>query len=422
MFLIEDIIDRYVNLSESLNEEENPAYQRSNATADNLKKIWAAIDRQRALLQKELYSTNDKLDDLTQEKAHLFDVDAEIPLTIVNAGNAKLPASVLMINLTSALACPSFFLGQCFIKHGRCYAMQNENQYTGSRERGFKSDLMTTRLLALYEAGNKAPMRRYFNLVETYIQLGNAMAKNAYRSNLAKLERQLRRPATLAERQTIEILSNGLKISDIRLNERGDFPCQTSVNLWTKFAAKMKRKYNIDTHAYTARKLDFTRAKDAMAINPSHGGINVGDTPRQYRAITDEKYESLPGGNRTNGEGQPILGKINGTYFYKCPCTEGNPQCDICNVCFKQNQTGYPYTIFVRLHGAKNANGLKNLFAPSQMQKCMELSKREGWISQSELEDLPKVQDKLDDIEQIQSKARARLDEPPTKAKKSKSK
>ena len=96
-----------------------------------------------------------------------------------------------------------------------------------------------------------------------------------------------------------------------------------------------------------------------MAINPSHEGINLGNVqPRMFKAVGDKFYNSLQGGDQVKNR-QPILGEINGKFFYKCPCSRGETHCDQCGVCFAKNQTGKPYTIYVKYHGLVAANGFK---------------------------------------------------------------
>ena len=49
----------------NLDEIANPAYQRNNGTASNLKAIWQAIDRKQAQLQIDIFGElNDKLGDI----------------------------------------------------------------------------------------------------------------------------------------------------------------------------------------------------------------------------------------------------------------------------------------------------------------------------------------------------------------------
>lgn len=380
-------------LDKILQEETNPYYGEKTSRFENIKKIWNLIDKKQNELSKELFGdVSEQLDELTKMKMQLADrglangeTNLKIPLRIVSAGNDKIPGNVMMINMSSALMCPSFFLGLCVINKGGCYAQRDENQYPNTRNRNFQTDLMYNRLMVLYKQGNKAPMQKYFRLVELYIQIGNAAAKNVIKEKVAKYEQMYDKPMSKDYYQAIVDEAEQFKIKYIRLNESGDFTCQTAVDLWTKFAKKMKDKYGIITHAYTARALDFSKASEHMAINPSHDRVDTGrNDKRTYIAVKTEFWNSLNGGDKCKN-GQPILGKKNGKYFYKCPCDK-TTHCDVCRVCFNPNKTGVPYTIYVKYHGMTAANGLKNLMTNQEMQPIMDYQANDEWTTSQERE------------------------------------
>jgi hypothetical protein len=254
-------------------------------------------------------------------------------------------------------------------------------------------------MLQQYQNGNKKPMRDYFSLIETYIQLGNAYSENLYKKEYEKMKAKLGRELTDEESNFLRIQQSENKITDVRINETGDFQCQLAVKLWDKFAAKIKKKYGINTHAYTARNLDFSNVKN-IAINPSHEGINLGNTqPRMFKAVGDRFYNSLQGGDQVKDR-QPILGEVNGKFFYKCPCSRGETHCDQCGVCFAKNETGKPYTIYVKYHGLVAANGFKNLFKKDEVENVIEKLHENGWITEKEYQSYisPKNQNFLDNI------------------------
>lgn len=232
-----------------VNEVENIAYDRSRANGDNMKKIWAIIDEKQKKLQDMVFGDlNEKLYDITQEKIKsMGDKYAEVPNVICRAGNDKLPSSVLIINMSSSLMCPSYYLGICTIRNGACYAQRAENQYSSNNSvltHRWKTDLMHTQMLQKYQNGDKQAMNEYFNIIEMYIQLGNAYATNLYKKEVEKLEYKLRRPLTKDEKNLLWLQQSDYKITDVRLNETGDFHCQLAVDLWTKFANKIKKKRN----------------------------------------------------------------------------------------------------------------------------------------------------------------------------------
>ena len=397
--------NQYNNLI--ISEAENFAYNRNNANEPNLKAIWHAIDRKQKILQDEVFGElSEKIYDITVEKAKSMGKEfMEVPKNICNAGNDKLPSSVLIINMSSSLMCPSYYLGICTITNGACYAQRAENQYSAKDKSSvlsnrWKTDLMHTQMLQQYQHGNKKPMKDYFNLIETYIQLGNAYSENLYKKEYQKMQMRLGRELTQEEKNFLRIQQSENKITDIRINETGDFQCQLAVNLWAKFADKIKRKYGINTHAYTARNLDFSNASKSMAINPSHEGINLGNTePRMFKAVGDKFYDNLEGGNQVKNR-QPVLGMVNGKYFYKCPCSKGETHCDMCGVCFDKNKTGKPYTIYVKYHGLVAANGFKNLFKKDEVERVIEKLYENGWITEEEYQSYisPKNQNFLDNI------------------------
>lgn len=397
--------NQYNNLI--ISEAENFAYNRNNANEPNLKAIWSAIDRKQKILQDEVFGElSEKIYDITVEKAKSMGKEfMEVPKNICSAGNDKLPSSVLIINMSSSLMCPSYYLGICTITNGACYAQRAENQYSAKDKSSvltnrWKTDLMHTQMLQQYQHGNKKPMKDYFNLIETYIQLGNAYSENLYKKEYKKMQMRLGRELTPEEKNFLRIQQSENKITDIRLNETGDFQCQLAVNLWGKFADKIKKKYGINTHAYTARNLDFSNVSKSIAINPSHEGINLGDAkPRMFKAVGDKFYDSLEGGDKVENR-QPVLGVVNGKYFYKCPCSRGETHCDMCGVCFDKNKTGKPYTIYVKYHGLVAANGFKNLFKKDEVEKVIEKLHENGWITEKEYQSYisPKNQNFLDSI------------------------
>jgi len=390
--IVESSLKAVITENMDIEEDANPAYDRKNATSNsNLADIWAAIDKQQKHLQDLVFGElSEKLHDITQEKLKLMgDEYLSIPEVVCRAGNDKLPENVLIINMSSSLMCPSFYLGLCTIRKGACYAQRAENQYTKNvLPQRWKTDLMHTQMLQQYENGNKEPMKVYFRLIEKYIQLGNAYAVNSYKKELKQLEH--RKGTNLSKEEKRFLLWQHqckYRISDVRLNETGDFHCQLAVKLWDEFAKKIKQKYGISTHAYTARNLDFSQASKNIAINPSHTGINLGEEikPRYFNAVSDAVYDKLPD-VKLGDNHQPILkfNKEKNKYYYKCPCGKGESKCNMCGVCFTPNETGKEYTIFVRYHGVKNATGLKKLFKTSEIQNVMKSLEDHGWTTPGE--------------------------------------
>ena len=393
-------ISMKINITEAqlrkilFNEESNPYYDRKGSSKQpNLQKIWNLIDQKQEDLQNTLFGLNKDIDELTKTKAKLYGLkreDIKIPIKLVNVGNKKLPKNVLYINLTSALACPSYYLGLCLIRQGSCYAQRDENQYDNTREKNISYDMMSTELLRRYEKGDKEPMKKFFRLIELYLQIGNAGAKNVFRKNLKVLENKLRRKIEVGSNEwnTLKIIANQYRITDIRLNASGDFPCQLAFDLWNKFAKKVGQKYHIYVHAYTARQLDYSNRNEYMSVMPSRKDINIGNEPyRRFWVVSDEKYDSFKGDGETEGYGVPILRYDNSMniWYYKCRCSKESDECGNCGVCYRRNNTGKPYTIIVRYHGQNNANGLKSAFTQDEIKKCIQQSIKLGWITPQEV-------------------------------------
>jgi hypothetical protein len=394
---------------ENLNEAANAAFDRSKASA-GMEKIWQVIDRK----QKHLYDIvfgdlSDKLDELTLEKVKLMGAEhLDVPSVICRAGNDKLPEGVLIVNMSSSLMCPSFYLGLCQIKKGACYAQRAENQHSNNvLPQRFKTDLMHTQMLRQYQNGNKTPMKEYFRIIELYIQLANKYATDECNKVIKQLEAKRRQPLTKEQKEIIMYEHSKNRITDVRLNETGDFHCQIAVDLWAKFAKKIKQKYGINTHAYTARNLDFTNASQHISMNYSHGGEYDSEyqKPRYFQVVKDEVFEKLTN-VPLDENGQPVLGPLyNKKKYYKCPCSDTESKCDLCGVCFRKNETGQEYTIVVKLHGQKNATGLKNGFTIKEVKPVVDTYHKIGWTSDSEhgKENVQSLQDFSKNVERLRA-------------------
>lgn len=390
MKLSESYLNRIIKESISLLvEEDNPAFNTRNSSDATFKKLWGVIDQKRQELHNMVFGElGEQLDDLTKLKAKLMGKEhLKVPETICTAGNKKLPANVLIVNMSSSLMCPSFYMGLCIISGGTCYAQRQENQYTNTvQPQRFQIDLMHTQMLRQYANGNKRPMETYFRLIEVYIQLANKYATDQLRKVINDMEWKYGRPLTKVEKDLLKAEHSKYKITEVRLNETGDFHCQLAVNLWAKFAKKIKRKYGVNTHAYTARNLDFTNASKHINMNYSHKGDYDSEIkPRYFIAVKDEVYDKLPP-VELKAYGEPILKKLSdNTYYYKCPCNEDEPTCDRCGVCFRPNNTGKEYTIYVRYHGLKNAKGLKGAYTRKEIKPVMSKYAEYGWSTPDEV-------------------------------------
>ena len=391
-----------------IKEEENPWINKRQDGLDNkknpqLKALWDKIDQKKQELFQIAF---DELDAAAKERMDLFGMESPFYVkqegvdkdgnpkepykmrNMFSAGNKKLPKNVLIINLTSPLACPSYHSGLCLISNGYCYAQNIHNGKPNPRYRGFMTDVLMTQMLQQYQKGNKVPMRKYYSLVEMYINVAHKVAKDAFRQSLEMVERTGIR-ITADMYKALWIVAKQEEISEIRLNEAGDFPCQLSVDLWFDFARKVGKKYGIRFNTYSARLLDFSKKPDNFSVMPSRDDINIGDEPkRRFKPVTARVYNSKedPDGPPVNMKTyQPnLMRDNNGEYYYKCPCVDDSSNCNNCQICFHTNQTGVPYTIYVALHGTNSANGLRYLFTDKEIKQTMKTAIENGWITPEE--------------------------------------
>lgn len=158
-------------------------------------------------------------------------------------GNAKIPQSTLIVNITSAEHCPSKKRGLCEVTYC-CYASKCE------------------RIYPYYKAKNKF-MEKWLYQTPTHI---------------------------IIELMTAYIRYAPVPITRIRINEAGDFINQNQIIQWNKIAKHFYETYGIITYTYTARTdLDFTAAPFVI-VNGS-----LPDIPgaiRQFYCVPAEFYDN----------------------------------------------------------------------------------------------------------------------------------
>lgn len=141
-------------------------------------------------------------------------------------GNAKIPRSTLIINITSAEHCPSKARGLCHITFC-CYAGKCERIYPFYK----RKNLFMERWLY------QTPTHKIIQLIAAYIKYAPE------------------------------------PIKCIRINEAGDFINQNQIVQWNKIAGYFFKTYGISTYTYTARTdLDFTVAP-YIIVNGSLPGV-----------------------------------------------------------------------------------------------------------------------------------------------------
>jgi hypothetical protein len=392
-------------------EDSNPAFERKKGMHPEIVKCWKEIDEAQNRLQELLYGKEleTHLDELTMAKVKAmgkmlgFNTSQasrfllKVPSTLFHAGNSKLPKNVLIVNMSSALMCPAFYNGTCKIKKGACYAMALENQYStidmekkgdSAMSHRFRTDVMYTRMLDMYERDDNSALRLYFDIIKKYIRLSHKYGDIITEKTINDVKTTMQGVMTPEMENTLRMVGESYKIKDVRLNESGDFQCQLAVDVWGAFSKELKAEFGIDTHAYTARLLDYTGVKDDIAINASHDNVNTGDNKRKFICCKEATFNSLEGGEGLKSFGVPNLGvreTRNGTeYFYKCPCSYSNEDvCGTCGVCYKKNNTGVPYTIYITQHGSE-LSSIKNLFSKKQLGSVMKAANKKGWNTPEE--------------------------------------
>ena len=142
----------------------------------------------------------------------------------VSRGNHKLGKDTLILNITSAAACPSRALGMCKIAT-KCYAVKAERQYPAVRP--YRED--QTRIW-----DSMTPVQLAMDLVDMLTRA---------------------RPAG--------------SIKYLRFSEAGDFRDQVDVDKMSK-VAHMLAMYGVRVYGYTARSdLDYTKVHENMVVNGS---------------------------------------------------------------------------------------------------------------------------------------------------------
>lgn len=305
----------------------------------------------------------------------VYGISLDMPNNPFTYGNAKLPSSSLIVNFTSAHRCPAW--NECLVKYA-CYARTSEH--------GYKDLFAKNKRLSVMWEGSKYDdniKREMFNVIRLYI-VGLRALVTAYNKQMAATGNKKYQKYTQADLYEIittqgfsalpeevkNILKNGYstaggakikKITDIRLNEEGDFIGQWLLDAVDEFAGELK-EIDISVAAYTCRNLNFEGIKNII-INASKGNIGTdanGNTAsaiaRRFYAVPPEVYNSMDEtyAAQIDGNGNPvgeptmptyvanpqlfgdnkgrivpfpqplyIDGKATGQYYYKCPCGRG---------------------------------------------------------------------------------------------------
>lgn len=217
------------------------------------------------------------------------EITAKIGGGFLSFGNAKLPKSHMILNLSTGKHCPSAILGFCHCVK-ECYARRDERLY-----------------------------------------------KNYYEKNKRVRDWLVRS----SEDEIFETLylwaqTNTTTTTHIRLNECGDFHNQHEVDMWSRLAERFEA-VGIQVYAWSSRKdLDFSNVKFAVQGSRMDMLDNVG---RVYYCVDNETYKQKAIENvkaLLNGKPKPHA---------LCQCAEGKDKtCKGCGLCNTKEYKGIIYT------------------------------------------------------------------------------
>ena len=298
---------------------------------------------------------------------NVYGMKLDIPKETFVRGNKKLSDTTLIVNFTSAMRCPAW--NECLLKEV-CYARDSEKgSHANQRDANTKKNLM-------WEAGHRDPeiLKQIFALLRLFVvdyEKGlkeiNALGKKYTVDELSQhhfsdLDESIR-----------EILSRCKRITDIRLNENGDFIGQWLLDAIDNEAGDFLT-IGVNTSAYTCRKLDYTKIQNII-INCSNKSIKGANIQRYFLAVDDTMYrafdETYGGPNNSlvyDADGriavnpQPLYknGVPTGDYYYKCPCgrikgEKDKVDCYRCRLCYTRNDNiDATYYVLVNCHGANS--------------------------------------------------------------------
>lgn len=404
--------------------------------------------------KKAISNEDDAIADIRRTTAEKYiqtkyGIDISTPNLAI--GNKKVYGA-LLINFTSAYRCPAW--NECLVKHA-CYARSGEGRHFSNQKSS------NDRLNLMWLAANKDP--KLFEMVYELIKsavLSPGKMVNALSSMEPKRYEELKqfvdkkigispeegieardyavttgkmyntekpymeyvdkmmsmRFSELQEFPNIlkEVFEPARRVTDIRLNENGDFINQDLLNSFDQIIAADLKLIGINTAAYSCRKLNFDGIKNiiinasrvAMEVHDEEGNtVNDGCIQRYFYAIPEEMYDNIEDtfpedkkvGLQPNSIGSIKIPKplfrlngdgtrtANGNWYYKCPCgrkdfefdselgaapagvktnAASSVNCYQCHLCYEENspeikkllaQKNGKFIVFVKAHGT-NAN------------------------------------------------------------------
>lgn len=302
-------------------------------------------------------------------------------------GNEKVKGA-LMINFTSAFRCPAW--NECIVKHA-CYARAGEGTYYDNQKTSNdKKHLM-------WEAcqGDPELTSYVYEMLKAYVVNWGEVAKQGG-FNDEQIDELISKNFSEIDPSILEVIKKCVRVTDIRLNENGDFIGQWLLDEFDRFAGDFKL-IGVNTAAYSCRNLNFKGIKN-IVINASRMTMEGDAIVRYFYAIPEVMYNAFEDTyeskdivndyNAVHRVPKPLFnakGQPNGSFYYKCPCsredftingvssTKGkggkvHVNCYQCHLCYeglddemKNNlsQGNGKFFVFVKAHGSK-ANELTN--------------------------------------------------------------
>ena len=265
------------------------------------------------------YNNSAKHPELGQHNA---EVKPNISGSVFPFGNIKLSHEVLIVNLTSALHCPSAKF--CPIGKNACYAFNDERRRESYWQRNARNEIMFD-----MARENPAKWKYIFWFIRSYID----KARNA-----------------------------GVIVRYVRLNEAGDFKTAEDVRRFDEFAAELKKDYGIETHAYTANKdlIDAISQVKNININASIPDIQGEKVLRHFYGVDEDILADLPDTPLRDIATPELQEGGRWGLYYKCPCDiAAGAKCFNCQVCWLAKPGIAPngeevpqFNVLCKIHGA----------------------------------------------------------------------
>ena len=253
---------------------------------------------------------------------HNAEVTPTVNGSVFPFGNIKLSHEVLIINMTSALHCPSAKF--CPIGKNACYAFSDERRRESYWQRNARNEIMFD-----MARENPAKWKYIFWFIRKYID----KARNS-----------------------------GVIVRYVRLNEAGDFKTAEDVRRFDEFAAELKRDYGIETHAYTANKnlIDAIAQVKNMNINASIPDIQGEKVLRHFYGVDEDILANLPDTPLRDIATPELQEGGKWGLYYKCPCDiAAGARCFNCQVCWLAKPGIAPngeqvpqFNVLCKIHGA----------------------------------------------------------------------